>query len=68
MDDKEATKTASFAKESVIIASHMDNVNHATVSRNDIRSYIEKEHISNILVPEDGEIMSFEKNKLRQNI
>jgi hypothetical protein len=39
----------------------MDNVNHATVSRNDIRSYIEKEHISNILVPEDGEIMSFEK-------
>ena len=40
---------------STIIASHMDTVSHLTVTRQDIKNYIHKNNIFNILIPEDGE-------------
>ena len=48
-------KISNYAKESTIIASHMDTVSHLTVTREDIR----KLQLKNVLVPEDNKILSF---------
>jgi hypothetical protein len=42
-----------------IIASHMEAVNHWTLSRKELKSFINEKGISNILVPADGESYSF---------
>lgn len=45
---------------SKIIASHMEAVNHWTLSREELKSYInEKGIVENVLVPEDGESYTF---------
>lgn len=52
-DIYEVYKAAPNAK---IIVSHMEAVNHWTLSRNELKRFIhEKEISSNVLVPEDGE-------------
>ena len=43
----------------IVIASHMDTVSHQTISRKDLQEYIEKNRVKNLLVPLDGETMSF---------
>ena len=41
---------------SLIIASHMEAMNHWTLSREDLRKFtIEKGFSSNVLIPNDGE-------------
>ena len=48
------------APSATIIASHMEAVNHATLSRKDLRAFLfEKGMTSRVLVPEDGESYSF---------
>ena len=48
------------APESVLIASHMDNVGHETLWRKDIREFVIRENLSSrLLVPEDGEVCEF---------
>ncbi|MGP4040944.1 MBL fold metallo-hydrolase [Gracilibacillus sp. D59] len=43
-----------------IIASHMEAVNHWTLSREELRNFVDEKGISsNVLVPEDGESYSF---------
>ena len=45
---------------SQIVAVHLDSVNHATVTRKDLREFIKAKNIGkNIIVPEDGEIIKF---------
>ena len=52
-DVKHAYQTASNA---IIIATHMDAVNHAMLTRKKLREYIAKEGINDrVLVPNDGE-------------
>lgn len=52
-DVKHAYQTAS---NSIIIATHMDAVNHAMLTRKKLREYITKEGINDrVLVPNDGE-------------
>ena len=52
-DVKHAYQTASNA---IIIATHMDAVNHAMLTRKKLREYITKEGINDrVLVPNDGE-------------
>ncbi|MNC68824.1 hypothetical protein D3C75_1194620 [compost metagenome] len=56
-DIYEVYKAAPNAK---IIVSHMEAVNHWTLSREDLKSFAnEKEISSNILVPDDGESYNF---------
>ncbi len=48
------------APQAMVIASHMDNVGHATLWRKDIREYAEKHAVTDrLLVPEDGEVCEF---------
>lgn len=52
-DVYEVYKTAPTAK---IIASHMEAVNHWTLSREELKNFINEKNISsNVLVPDDGE-------------
>ncbi|NPC91960.1 MBL fold metallo-hydrolase [Bacillus sp. WMMC1349] len=56
-DVYEVYKAAPNAK---IIAIHMEAVNHWTLSRDELKSFINKKGIStNVLVPADGEVYSF---------
>lgn len=49
-------KVLAAAPEATVIASHMDNVGHATVWRKDIREFIARNGTAGrLLVPEDGE-------------
>ena len=53
-------KVLAAAPEAVVIASHMDNVGHATVWRKDIREFAVRLGGKNrLLVPEDGEVCEF---------
>jgi L-ascorbate metabolism protein UlaG (beta-lactamase superfamily) len=48
------------APSATLIASHMEAVNHATLSRKDLRTFLlERGMTSRVLVPEDGETYSF---------
>ena len=48
------------APEMKIVASHLDTVGHATLSRADIRAWAREKGLTDILlVPEDGEILTF---------
>ncbi len=47
------------APQSWIIASHMGAVTHATLTRQDIRAFLEKNQIKNVWIPEDGEAREF---------
>jgi L-ascorbate metabolism protein UlaG (beta-lactamase superfamily) len=55
-DIHEVYKAAPNAK---IIASHMEAVNHWTLSRDELKRFINEKGISNVLVPADGESYSF---------
>jgi L-ascorbate metabolism protein UlaG (beta-lactamase superfamily) len=48
------------APDAIIIASHMEAVNHWTLSREELKSFIDEKGISsNVLVPDDGESYTF---------
>lgn len=56
-DVYEAYQAAPLA---TIIASHMESVNHATLSREDLRAFLVDHRMnSRVLVPNDGESLSF---------
>ena len=55
LEDIENVLTA--APYATVIASHLDNVGHATLWRKDIRDFAAKRNLgSRLLIPEDGEI------------
>ena len=55
-DIKEVLKNS---PNSTIIASHMDTVSHLTLTRKDLKEFKNKYDIKNLLIPDDGETMSF---------
>ena len=56
MGTQDIDKVLEAAPEATIIATHMDTVGHAELSRADLRRYIAERHLeTRILVPEDGE-------------
>lgn len=55
MDIEDIKSISDYAKSSTIIASHMDTVSHLTVTRDDVKNL----KFSNIVVPDDNEILKF---------
>lgn len=55
MDIEDVKNISEYAKNSVIIASHMGTVSHLTVTRDDIK----KLNLKNVIVPDDNEILKF---------
>lgn len=60
MDKEDVYEVYKAAPGATIIASHMESVNHAMLSRKELREFIgEKEMTQRVLVPEDGESCVF---------
>ena len=60
MGKADVQKTAAAAPDATIIASHMEAVNHWTLSRQELRAFLQVNGLDKqLLVPEDGESYSF---------
>ena len=61
MDAAQTLAVHHAAPDSTIIATHMDSLDHATVSRADLRNYAEQHGLGpeKLLIPLDGERMTF---------
>ncbi len=55
MDIEDIKAISNYAKNSTIIASHMDTVSHLTVTREDIKNLKQ----NNVIVPDDNEILEY---------
>ena len=56
-DTLQATKAAPKA---AIVAVHMDSVNHMSLSRKELREFVQENKIRDrVMIPEDGEVMKF---------
>ncbi len=61
MDAEQTLATVNASPEAVVVAIHMEALDHCTVSRADLRELAEKESIppSRLLIPKDGETIAF---------
>jgi L-ascorbate metabolism protein UlaG (beta-lactamase superfamily) len=61
MDAAQTVTACRAAPESIVIATHMDSLDHATVSRADLRQFAEANGIGpdKLLIPKDGEKLIF---------
>ena len=61
MDAEQTVAVCRAVPEAIVIATHMEALDHATVSRADLRASAEREGIEphQLLIPADGEILSF---------
>lgn len=61
MDDKQTIAVCRAASEAIVIAIHMETLDHGTVSRADLRELAAAEGINpdQLLIPEDGEKLTF---------
>ncbi|MEH2549843.1 L-ascorbate metabolism protein UlaG (beta-lactamase superfamily) [Bradyrhizobium sp. AZCC 2262] len=59
MDAAEAVATCRLAPASIIVATHMDSLDHATISRDELRRYATERGVSpqRLLIPRDGETL-----------
>ena len=59
MDAAEAVATCRLAPASIVVATHMDLLDHATVSRDELRRYSIDQGVSphQLLIPQDGETL-----------
>lgn len=61
MDAAQTIEVCRAAPDAVVVAIHMEALDHATVSRSDLRAFANKEDIkpSQLLIPDDGETIQF---------
>jgi len=61
MDAAQTIKVCRAAPDAVVVAIHMEALDHATISRSDLRAFANKEDINptQLLIPSDGETIQF---------
>ncbi|MBW3504550.1 MBL fold metallo-hydrolase [Pseudomonas sp. NKUCC02_KPG] len=60
MGEEDVLRAAQTAKDAKIVAVHMDAVNHMSLSREELRNYVEKQGIeSRVDIPEDGASLEY---------
>ncbi len=60
MNKEDVLKTHKIAPKAKIIASHMEAVNHASLTREELKIFVKENGIEKlILIPKDGEILQF---------
>jgi L-ascorbate metabolism protein UlaG (beta-lactamase superfamily) len=59
MDAAEAVATCRLAPDATVIATHMESLDHATVTRDELRQYATEQGVSpqQLLIPKDGETL-----------
>ena len=63
MDAQQTVAMCRAAPNSIVIATHMDSVDHATVSRHELRTYADANGVqpAQLLIPADGENLVFDR-------
>ena len=56
---EEAIEIAKLAPKAKVIAVHMESTDHSTVTRTDLKEKIKKSGVTNIIIPENGEVLKF---------
>ena len=60
MSKDDVLRAAQAAPDAAIVAVHMDAINHMTLSRDELRDYVQQNDIEDrVLIPADGEILKF---------
>ncbi len=60
MNAEDVIQVCLQAPEAVVIASHMEAVNHARLTRQQLKTYVQKHHAAaKLLIPQDGETFEF---------
>lgn len=59
MDAEDILHLSKMAAGASIIATHLDSVNHALLTRADIRRFVAEHHLENVHIPENGDVLSF---------
>jgi len=61
MDAVQTIEVCRAVPKAVVVATHMESLDHATVSRSDLRTLAEMENIKphQLFIPDDGEILNF---------
>lgn len=60
MGKQDTLQAANAAPNAAIVAVHMDSVNHMSLSRKELRQFVQEKKIQNrVTIPEDGEAMQF---------
>lgn len=59
MGKKDVYEVCKIAPNSKVIASHMEAVSHATLSRSELKEFANENKLSNLLIPNDGESYNF---------
>lgn len=60
MGEEDVLRAAQTAKDAKIVAVHMDAVNHMSLTREELRTYVKKQGIeSRVDIPEDGASLAF---------
>ena len=57
MDLNDVEKICKAAPDALVIASHLDSVNHATVTSDEVRQFVLNKKLKQVLVPQNGEII-----------
>ncbi|WP_407175104.1 MBL fold metallo-hydrolase [Bradyrhizobium sp. STM 3562] len=66
MDAAEAVATCRLARDVLVIATHMESLDHATVTRDELKRYAVEQGVPpwQLLIPADGEILTLAKGLL----
>ena len=61
MDAEQTVKVCNYAPDAKVIATHMEALDHATVTRAQLRDYAQQQGIDDeqLLIPVDGDVLSF---------
>lgn len=60
MSKDDVLRAAQAAPDAAVVAVHMDAINHMTLSRDQLRDYVEQNGIKErVMIPADGEILTF---------
>lgn len=60
MSKDDVLRAAQAEPDAAVVAVHMDAINHMTLSRDDLRDYVEQNGIADrVLIPADGEMLKF---------
>jgi hypothetical protein len=60
MGEEDVLRATQVAKDAKIVAVHMDAINHMSLTRDELRSYVQKHGIeSRVDIPADGAALQF---------
>ena len=65
MDAAEAVATCRLAPDARVIATHMESLDHATVTRDELRRYAVEQGVTprQLLIPQDGEVLALKAGR-----